>query len=173
MILQNTVEPYSRLRFYIFKLSCPRANICWTLIFYHFFSCSAFPFIFIFYVARISEFAKTGIARLRKSIRMSPQSMWYLKSWYYLAVEIEHHFPKSGGLKIQLVNLKRKVFPQFTSAPYRIYLGISAISIGGSGSACFLSVFTYDNNITFYCILEFLKSFHIILGSLHSTLSVQ
>lgn len=122
MIQQNTVEPYSSLRFYIFKLSCPRANTCWTLIFYHFFSCSAFPFIFIFYVARISEFAKTGIARLRKSIRMSPKSMWYLKSWYYLAVEIEHHFPKSGGLKIKLVNLKRKSF-------FLVYLQLLIVNI--------------------------------------------
>ena len=42
-----------------------------------------------------------------------------------------------------------------------------------SSPACFLSFFTYDNNISFYCTSESLKSFYIILFSLQSILPVQ
>ena len=89
MILQSIVEPYSKLQFYIFKLCCPQANTCFGLLIFHHFATLHFPLYSFFYVDYVSEFAKTGIERLRKSIRMSPKRMWHLKGWHHLVVEIE------------------------------------------------------------------------------------
>ena len=90
LILQSIVEPYSKPQFYIFKLSCPQANTYFgLLIFHHFFPALHFPLYSFFNVDYVSEFAKTGVERLRKSIRMSPERMGYLKGWHHLVVEIE------------------------------------------------------------------------------------
>ena len=92
---------------------------------------STFPFIFIFYVDYVSEFAKTGIERLRKCIRVSSKRMWHLKGWHHLVVEIELDC-SLPGFSVQGISQARRlewiaIFSSRESSPPRDRTHISYV----------------------------------------------